>query len=318
MNILVTGAAGFIGSHLCETLLQSGFTVTGIDNFDPFYARAVKEANLMQLKQQAGFEFLEMDIESREGLKGLTASFDCVIHLAAKAGVLPSISKPQAYLNTNVQGTQNLLEFMKTANIRKYVFASSSSVYGNNKKIPFSEADSVDFPISPYAFTKKSAELLNHTYHHLYGLDIVNLRFFTVYGPRQRPDLAIHKFFKLIKEGRPVTMYGDGSTARDYTFVADTVQGIFQALQFVLHNTSIYEIFNLGNNHPVKLIDLVKHIYRVAGVEPAIEYLPAQPGDVDVTYADISKAKERLGYQPQTDLPDGLQAFYEWFCHTNT
>ncbi|RNI30864.1 NAD-dependent epimerase/dehydratase family protein [Rufibacter immobilis] len=316
-NILVTGAAGFIGSHLSERLLKEGFHVIGIDNFDSFYDRSIKEANLASLKGMPGFSFYEADLIAPEEIQQITEKVDAVVHLAAKAGVLPSIKDPKGYLDANLGATMTLLEFMRERNIKKYVFASSSSVYGNNKKIPFSETDAVDNPISPYAFSKKSGELLNHTYHHLYNIDTVNLRFFTVFGPRQRPDLAIHKFFRLIYDGQPVTLYGDGGTARDYTFVQDTVTGIVAALRFVMKNEGVFETFNLGNNSPVALKDLIKNIYEVIGKDPNIQYKPMQPGDVDITYADIDKAKKMLGYNPQTSLLDGLKAFNEWYNEKN-
>ncbi|MBA9076983.1 GDP-mannose 4,6-dehydratase [Rufibacter quisquiliarum] len=316
-KVLITGAAGFIGSHLSERLLQTGVHVIGVDNFDSFYDRSIKERNLAVLKEYKNFSFIEMDLRVASSFNTLPTTLDAVIHLAAKAGVLPSIKDPNGYLEANLAGTMNLLEFMRQHEIKKYVFASSSSVYGNNKIIPFSEADAVDNPISPYAFSKKSGELLNHTYHHLYKIDTVNLRFFTVFGPRQRPDLAIHKFFKLIYNNQPVTLYGDGSTARDYTFVQDTVTGIVAALRFVMEKEGVFETFNLGNNSPVSLIDLINTIYQVIGKEPNIQYMPMQPGDVDITYANIEKAKVMLGYNPKTTLLDGLKAFKEWYNEKN-
>jgi len=313
MNVLVTGAAGFIGSHLCEELLNNGYSVTGIDNFDPFYSKRIKEKNVFALSKLSRFNFVELDIEDANSINSLKGNFDAVIHLAAKAGVLPSIVNPESYLMTNLKGTQCLLEFIKERSIKKLLFASSSSVYGNNKKVPFQETDNVDFPISPYAYTKKSGELLTYTYHHLYNIDIVNLRFFTVYGPRQRPDLAIHKFFKLVNEGKPITIYGDGSTARDYTFISDTVQGIVSSLEYLFNNKKVYDVFNLGNNSPVRLIDLVNSIYQVTGKEPNIIYESMKPGDVDITYADISKAQSLLNYNPEIGLMQGLEKFYKWF-----
>lgn len=311
-KILLTGCAGFIGSHLTERLLDEGYEVVGIDNFDPFYDRAVKERNLKVLQARDGFQFMEANIIKAEELADLP-DFDVVVHLAAKAGVLPSLKDPQGYIDTNITGTNNLLELMKQRDKKKLVFTSSSSVYGNNKSIPFRETDPVDEQISPYAFTKKSCELMNYSYHHLYGMDILNLRLFTVYGPRQRPDLAIHKFIKLIDADQPINMYGDGSTARDYTFVKDTVDGFVRAVKYVEANTGVYEVLNLGNNQPVKLKDLIDAIYSAMGKQPNIHVMPMQPGDVNITFADISKAKQLLGYEPGTSLQEGLKAFIDWY-----
>ncbi|CAN5428929.1 GDP-mannose 4,6-dehydratase [soil metagenome] len=312
-HVLLTGCAGFIGSHLTERLLAEGHMVTGIDNFDPFYPRAAKEANLKLLVPQVNFRFIEVDLVDTEAVMALDVKADVVIHLAAKAGVLPSLKDPVAYIDTNIKATNNLLEWMRKEGINKMLFASSSSVYGNNKKVPFSETDTVDEQISPYAFTKRGCELMNYSYHHLYGFDILNLRLFTVYGPRQRPDLAIHKFVKMIKAGEPITMYGDGSTARDYTFVGDTVDGFMKALQYVMGHNKVYEIINLGNNGPVKLSDLINAIYTAVGAQPNIIPMPMQPGDVDITYADIAKAQQLLGYQPITALQEGLNQFINWY-----
>lgn len=313
MFVLLTGCAGFIGSHLTERLLAEGHTVTGIDNFDPFYPREAKEANLKLLLPHANFHFLELDLVDTAAVMALDIKADVVIHLAAKAGVLPSLKDPVAYIDTNIKATNNLLEWMRAKGIVKMLFASSSSVYGNNKKVPFSETDAVDEQISPYAFTKRSCELMNHSYHHLYGFDILNLRLFTVYGPRQRPDLAIHKFVKMITAGQAITMYGDGSTARDYTYVADTVDGFMKALHYVMSHTKVFEIVNLGNNGPVKLSDLIAAIYTAVGAQPDIIPMPMQPGDVDITYADIAKAKQLFGYQPNTTLQEGLTQFIKWY-----
>jgi len=312
VTILVTGCAGFIGSHVCTLLLDKGFSVVGVDNFDPFYDRAIKESNLVKLKPNTAFRFYETDI---------TAGFDvveekniqAVIHLAAKAGVRPSIEDPAAYLKANIVGTQKVHEFMQARSINKLVFASSSSVYGNAKKIPFSEEDNVDNPISPYAFTKKAGELMNYTFHHLYNIDIINLRFFTVYGPGQRPDLAIHKFVKKIANGQPITLFGDGQTARDYTYIDDTVSGIYNALEYCLQNTGVYTTVNLGNNSPVKLDELVDTIYSSMGKEKNVVYEGMQPGDVDITFADISKAEALFNYKPTTKLAEGISKFIAWF-----
>jgi len=312
-SILLTGCAGFIGSHVAERLLRMDHRVVGIDNFDPFYARQMKEQNLRECRAFRNFEFHEADLKDPEALAGLHTNFDFVIHIAAKAGVLPSVDDPRAYIDNHIVATQNVLEFMREKQVRKLLFASSSSIYGNNEKTPFHEADSVDHPISPYAFTKRSCELMNHTYHHLYGLDILNLRFFTVYGPRQRPDLAIHKFIGLIDRDEPVTMFGDGSTARDYTFINDTVSGVVNAMNFLLEKKYVCEIVNLGNNHPVELKTLIDTLYELLGKTPNIRQLPMQPGDVNITYADISKAGELFGYRPRTSLREGLKSFIEWY-----
>ena len=316
MNVLVTGCAGFIGSHLCDALLKEGHHVTGMDNFDPFYARTMKERNLEGARRHNAFHFIEMDIRSSEAWSKVSMEIDCVIHLAAKAGVRPSIAHPAEYVSVNIGGTQTLLEWMTQHTVRtgrKLVFGSSSSVYGNQTKVPFDEDDRVDRPISPYAFTKKSGELLVHTYHHLHGLDVVSLRLFTVYGPRQRPDLAIHRFTKLLLEGKPLPVFGDGSTGRDYTYVDDTVSGILSAMHYVVGHENVFEIINLGNNHPVLLRDLIKALEEVTGIRGSIESLPMQPGDVEQTWANITRAKQLLEYHPDTDLHDGLKHFLEWF-----
>jgi UDP-glucuronate 4-epimerase len=312
-TILVTGAAGFIGSTLSEFLVEKGFLIKGIDNFDPFYDKKLKEDNLKSLLANPAFSFLELDISRQDDLERISGKFDAVIHIAAKAGVQPSLKDPKGYINTNITGTQNILDLMRKLDIRKMVFASSSSVYGNQLKVPFSEKDNVDYPISPYAFTKKACELLNHTYHHLYKIDIINLRFFTVFGPRQRPDLAIHKFIKQIEKGEAISMYGDGSSSRDYTFISDIIAGIYGALTYLNENNSIFETTNLGNNHPVKLLDLIHLLYRLMETDPNIKRLPMQPGDVTTTYADISKASKLFGYSPKVKFEDGLQQFLHWY-----
>jgi len=313
LNIIVTGAAGFIGSHLCEALVQRGDTVTGVDNFDSFYDRGIKEKNLERLRNAEGFRFVEGDAGDVAILDTIDERVDAVIHLAAKAGVLPSLKNPKGYIDANIQLTNNLLEWMRIRGISKFVFASSSSVYGNNAKIPFEETDGVNEPISPYAFTKRSCELMNYTYHSLYHFDIVNLRFFTVYGERQRPDLAIHKFVRLILNDQPITIYGDGSTARDYTYYADTVQGVIAALDYVQKNSGVFETFNLGNHSPVALTELIDTIASAAGKKPLLQYEEMKPGDVNITYASIDKAQELLGYHPRTSLPDGISRFIAWY-----
>lgn len=312
-NILITGTAGFIGSHVAEYFLTYGYSVFGIDNFDSFYSKNIKEGNLKNILSHPQFRFVEGDLTDAGVLVNLPAEINSVIHLAAKAGVRPSIQNPSAYIQHNIIGTWNILEWMKGRNILKMVFASSSSVYGNNPKIPFSESDSVDNPISPYAFTKKSCELMNYTYHHLYNMDILNLRFFTVYGERQRPDLAIYKFFDAALEDKPVTLYGDGNTARDYTYVKDIVSGVAAAYDYVHAGKNIYDIINLGNNKPVKLMELVDMIYEITGKKKNIVHLEKQAGDVEYTCADISKAKKLLGYNPSTSMRDGLVNFAEWY-----
>ncbi|MFZ1785140.1 MAG: NAD-dependent epimerase/dehydratase family protein [Ferruginibacter sp.] len=317
VTILVTGSAGFIGTHVCTLLLSKGFRVIGVDNFDPFYSRAIKEANLAVNKNHPAFHFYELDIT--EGLDAVTEeNISAIIHLAAKAGVRPSIEDPAGYIKANIDGTQKVHEFMLARAIGKLIFASSSSVYGNNKKTPFSEEDSVDNPISPYAFTKKAGELMNYTFHHLYHIDIINLRFFTVYGPGQRPDLAIHKFVKKIARNEPLVLFGDGQTARDYTYVDDTVSGIYSALEYCLNNTGLYTTVNLGNSSPVTLHELVDVIYTAMGKEQQTIHEPMQPGDVDITFADISKAEQLFNYKPATRLAEGIEKFICWFNTVNS
>jgi UDP-glucuronate 4-epimerase len=312
-SYLITGCAGFIGSHLSERLLKEGHQVVGIDNFDPFYKKEIKVQNLKGLLSSTHFQFIEGDLKDSNVFDQIGIDIDIIVHLAAKAGVLPSLKDPIAYLNDNVIATQNLLNLCKERHIMKFVFASSSSIYGNNKSIPFTETDNVDQPISPYAASKKACELITHTAHHLYKLDVVNLRFFTVFGPRQRPDLAIHKFIKLVDEGKEITMYGDGSTSRDYTFVNDTVQGIMGACNYISTHENVYEIVNLGNNTPVKLKDLIATIEKVMNKKVKINHQPMQPGDVDITFANIDKAKKLFGYAPSTSLEDGIASFVKWY-----
>jgi UDP-glucuronate 4-epimerase len=315
-SILVTGCAGFIGSHLAERLLRDGHRVVGLDNFDPFYDRSRKQLNLAGCLAHPRFSFHEADL--RHGLDALVDALpadpiDVVVHLAAKAGVGPSVQQPVAYLENNVLGTTHLLEWMRQRGIQKLFFASSSSVYGNTREQPFREdMNLLSACISPYAASKLSGEQLTYTYHHLHGLDVLNARFFTVYGPRQRPDLAIHKFVRLLQAGQPIPVYGDGTTARDYTFVLDTVEGIARGVNYLLRHTGVYETLNLGNNRPVALLELIAAIGEALGVEPQLEFHPMQPGDVDITYADIRKARHLLGYAPQTSLADGLTEFVQW------
>lgn len=310
-KVLITGAAGFIGSHLCERLLSEGNNVVGLDNFDAFYSREVKEANIASALSNENFKLVEGDIRDADCIAGIfeKEAIDIIVHLAAKAGVRPSIEDPVAYQDVNVNGTVLMLEAAKKFGVKKFVFASSSSVYGNNKKVPFSENDNVDFPISPYAATKKAGELICHTYSHLYDIDMTCLRFFTVYGPRQRPDLAIHKFVKLIEAGEAIPVFGDGSMRRDFTYIDDIMDGVIAAMK----NCNGYEIYNLGESRPVRLDDLIGEIEVALGKKAVINRLPEQPGDVKQTYADVAKAKEKLGYDPKTEISDGLARFVEWF-----
>lgn len=309
-NALVTGAAGFIGSHLVDDLLKTGWAVTALDNFDTFYDRSLKEANAAPHRASDCYRLVEVDVRDLDRMRAqLSGGFDVIVHLAAKAGVRPSIADPLAYQEVNVRGTQNLLELAREWRTPQFVFASSSSVYGVNPRVPWSEEDAVLLPISPYASTKVSGELLGHVYSHLYGMRFLALRFFTVYGPRQRPDLAIHKFTKLMLEGRPVPFYGDGSTRRDYTYAADIVAGLRAAMEY---SASRYEVINLGNNRTVSLAELVETIEQSLGVRAVLDRQPEQPGDVPQTWADVSKAGRLLGYAPRTCFSDGVAAFTEW------
>jgi UDP-glucuronate 4-epimerase len=311
MNILVTGAAGFIGSHASEYFVKRGDAIIGLDNFDNFYSIKYKQLNLENLKNDPNFTFYEGDIRDNKFLDYIfsTTKIDTVIHLAAKAGVRPSIESISEYYDVNVNGTVNLLESMRINDVKQMIFASSSSIYGNNKKIPFSETDNVDNPISPYASTKKSGELLCHVYTHLYNFDITCLRFFTVFGPRQRPDLAIHKFTRLIDEGKAIPFYGDGSTSRDYTYIDDIVDGINCALK----NLNGYKIYNIGESNVINLKKLVETIEIALDKKAILKQLPLQPGDVTKTYADISKARSEIGYNPKYDIQTGIRKFTEWF-----
>jgi nucleoside-diphosphate-sugar epimerase len=316
-KILVTGCAGFIGSHLTEKLLNEGHSVIGIDNFDDFYARETKEYNLSHFLNHDRFQFVEFDIR-KDNFQDLSEyGIDSVIHLAAKAGVLPSVESPGEFLDVNIKGTQRILDFMRDHEIKKLVFASSSSIYGNTKTTPFKESMDVNEPISPYASTKKSCELLIHSYHHLFDMDVINLRFFTVFGPRQRPDLAIHKFVNKIKKQETIQIYGDGETSRDYTYIGDIIEGVFAALKKVVSTKNLYEIINLGNGSPVSLINMVNTIFEVFGEETDLEFVGKKPGDVEITYADISKAKSILNYDPKTSFRQGIEKFKEWHLSEN-
>jgi UDP-glucuronate 4-epimerase len=287
-----------------------------LDNFDSFYAPEIKHKNISQLLLNPNFKLVEADIRNNTLLAELfkNNSIDIVIHLAAKAGVRPSILNPKEYVDVNITGTMNLLENMRIAGVKNLIFSSSSSVYGNNEKIPYAESDNVDYPISPYAATKKSGELLTFNYHHLNHFNIINLRFFTVFGPRQRPDLAIHKFFDRLYSNQSIEMYGDGSTSRDYTYVDDIVVGIAGAIEFIASaKSSMYEIINLGNSNPVKLSELIQFIEEVTGKKFTIQKLPMQEGDVNLTFADITKAKTKLNYAPKTSIIEGLRKFKNWY-----
>jgi UDP-glucuronate 4-epimerase len=309
--ILVTGAAGFIGSHLCERLLEQDFTVVGVDNFDPFYDPEIKKKNLRHFKSNPAFYFHEATITDISMLEKIFSQheFSHIVHLAAKAGVRPSIEQPIAYKTTNIDGTLNLLEMARLHGINRFIFASSSSVYGNNKKTPFSETDPVDNPISPYAATKKAGELLCYTYHHLYQIHISALRFFTVYGPRQRPEMAIHKFTRRIDSGEPVQLYGHGKLKRDFTYIEDILQGMMSAIESVQG----YEIFNLGESQTFSTSQLIDVIEQKLGKKAIREETEMQPGDVDITYADISKAKKLLSYKPTITIEEGITRFVKWY-----
>jgi UDP-glucuronate 4-epimerase len=311
MNALVTGGAGFIGSHVVEELLERGDRVTVIDDFNEFYKPSLKRNNVRGFADKV--KLVEADICSDLRPVFAAERFDTILHLAARAGVRPSLVQPQLYTRVNVVGTQNLLELAREFSVRKFVFASSSSVYGVNQKVPFSEEDPIFKPISPYAATKLAGEALCHVYHHLYGLDVACLRFFTVYGPRQRPDLAIRKFTEAILAGKPIDMYGDGSTRRDYTYIDDILQGVLACLE----RSFGYEVINLGESRTVELRELVRLIEKATSKRAEILRRSTQPGDVPVTYADISKAKRLLGYQPKIAIEVGIEKFVEW-CRRQT
>lgn len=311
MNFLVTGGVGFIGSHVCERLLQAGHAVWAFDDLNTFYDPQIKRANLADIQALAKpFEFVFGDLTDRTAVEELFASvkFDQVIHLAARAGVRPSLEEPALYQRVNVEGTVNLLEAARQRGVKKVTIASSSSVYGVNSKVPFAEKDPIFQAISPYAASKLACEALGHVYHHVYGLDIVMLRFFTVYGPRQRPDLAIHKFGRLILDGKPIPVYGDGSTARDYTYVDDILQGIMACTKQEFG----YQVFNLGESQTVTLARLIELLEKALGRKAIIDRKPLQPGDVPLTCADITKAREYLGYSPTTRIDDGIPRFAAW------
>ena len=313
MNFLVTGGAGFIGSHVCERLLHSGHAVWAFDDLNPFYDPRLKQRNLRDLQSLAKpFEFVHGDLTNRAALDELFGSvrFDQVIHLAARAGVRPSLEEPALYQRVNVEGTVNVLEAARLNHVRKITIASSSSVYGVNSKVPFAESDPIFRAISPYAASKLACEALGHVYHHVYGLDVVMLRFFTVYGSRQRPDLAIHKFARLISAGAPIPVFGDGSTARDYTYISDILDGVMACTQKEFG----YDIFNLGESQTVRLDQLVALLEGALGKKAVINRQPAQPGDVPITSADIAKARARLGYDPKVKIAQGIPLFVDWLA----
>ncbi len=342
MKYLVTGGSGFIGSHLVEKLLQSGHSVINIDNFDDFYSYEVKMNNtweslgkeptfrptgnketdikkLISETKNDNYQLYYTDIRDVDTLRSvfLEHRFDMMIHLAALAGVRPSIERPMDYQAVNIQGSMNLWELCKEFQLTKMVCASSSSVYGNNEKVPFSEEDNVDRPISPYAATKKCGEIIGHVYHHLYQMDMIQLRFFTVYGPRQRPDLAIHKFTKLIQNSIEIPFYGDGSTARDYTFIEDILDGITKSIQYLHQNNNVFEIINLGESELISLSEMLSTLEKANDKKAITKKLPMQAGDVLKTNADINKAKKILGYQPKTNFQNGIKIFVEWFLKRN-
>ncbi|MBS3821761.1 MAG: GDP-mannose 4,6-dehydratase [Phycisphaerae bacterium] len=314
VQILVTGAAGFIGSHLCERLVDRGDAVVGIDNFDPLYDHRLKEENLAGILHDPQFAFFRTDLRDAAALgtwwQEHGGEFDAVVHLAARAGVRPSIEDPLGYEQANIAATMNLLERLVTYSHRpRLVFGSSSSVYGNKETVPFAESDPVDHPISPYAATKKACELICHTYHHLYNLPVFALRFFTVYGPRQRPDLAIHKFTARILRGESIDVFGDGTTSRDYTYIDDIIDGVVTAVD----RCEGYEVINLGSHTPVTLSDMIAAIEAACGQDATINRLPVQPGDVDRTFADVGKAQCLLDYAPSMDFRQGVQNFVDWY-----
>ena len=312
-NLLVTGGAGFIGSHLVDRLLATNVEhITVVDDFNDFYNPSIKRDNIREHLKDPRYSIHEVDIRDRAALEQVfnSSNFDCVVHLAARAGVRPSLSEPQLYTETNINGTVNLLELARQHDIKQFVFGSSSSVYGINAKVPFSEDDPIRQPISPYAATKGAGELLCHTYSHLYSLRCICLRFFTVYGPRQRPDLAIHKFARLISEGQPIPVFGDGSARRDYTYIDDIIDGVVAAIDY---DKTDYEVINLGESRTVELNELISLLEKELRTQAIIDRQPPQPGDVPQTFADILKARALLGYDPKTQIEAGLHRFVEWF-----
>jgi len=311
VHILVTGGAGFIGSHLTDRLLAMGHRVSVIDSFSPFYDISIKRKNLEKARQSDNFSLYEIDLRDSENITEIFTlnDFEVVVHLASKAGVRPSIRLPRAYFDVNVNGTINILEECRLHGIKKVVYASSSSVYGNSSNVPFKETHNVDFPISPYAASKKTGELICHNYHHLYGLDIFALRFFTVYGPRNRPDMGMFKFCKSIIEGKPINMYGHGKPRRDFTYIDDIIDGVIRSIERV----SGFEIFNLGESQTISVRELIALFEKELGREAILNPMEMQPGDVMETYADISKARKLLGYNPRTPVEDGVKKLVAWY-----
>ncbi len=314
-RILLTGGAGFIGSHVAAALLRRGTSLSIVDSLDDFYALSRKRRNLREIGKAESYEFFEVDVRDKDALRNIAERVqpEIMIHLAARAGVRPSIEKPALYESVNVAGTLNLLEIAREFKVQRLIFGSSSSVYGINNNVPFCEDDLKTLPISPYAATKLAGELMAYTYAHLYGLTTISLRFFTVYGPRQRPDLAIHKFTALIEAGKPIPVYGDGSMGRDYTYIDDIVAGIMASLEYVPEAKVPFEVFNLGNSHPVRLTELIALLEAATGKKARQNQLPDQPGDVPITWANIDKAKRLLGYLPQTSMEQGLRNFVGWY-----
>ncbi len=312
-EILITGGAGFIGSHLVDRVLSEGcWRVTVIDDFNDFYSPELKRANIAGHLANPDYRLVEADIRDEKSLAELFAKtdFDVIVHLAARAGVRPSLSEPKLYAETNINGTLNLLELAREHGVNQFVFGSSSSVYGINSKVPFAESDRIHQPISPYAATKAAGELICHTYSHLYDIRCICLRFFTVYGARQRPDLAIHKFSQLISEGKPIPVFGDGTMRRDYTYIDDIIQGVRAAIEYEGSN---FEVFNLGESETTELSRLIELLEENLGVKAIIDRQPMQPGDVPATYADITKSRELLRYDPTTKITEGITKFVEWF-----
>jgi UDP-glucuronate 4-epimerase len=310
-KILVTGGAGFIGSHLCESLLRRGNQVTIADNFDPFYSADLKKANLEEIRRAGSFDFFPVDIRETARLREAfeAARPHAVIHLAARAGVRPSMLEPAVYVSTNVDGTVNLLELSRQFGVEKFIFASSSSVYGKFNRVPFSESDPVSKPLSVYAATKAAGEALCFAYSQLYPMSVISIRIFTAFGPRQRPDLAIRKFAQLIEDGHDVPIYGDGSMSRDYTYVTDVVEGLARALDV----SEQYEVFNLGNSRPVRVSEMVDRLERALGKRANRKYLPAPAGEMPATLADLTKSRARLGYDPKVSFEEGIRMFVDWF-----
>ena len=312
-SILITGGAGFIGSHLVDRLLGEGESrITVADDFNDFYDPAIKRENVRLQLENPRYELFRVDIRDQAALEKVfdNSRFDCIVHLAARAGVRPSLQQPLLYTETNITGTMNLLELARARDIKQFVFGSSSSVYGINAQVPFGEDDPIRQPISPYAATKAAGELLCHTYSHLYGIRCVCLRFFTVYGPRQRPDLAIHKFAQLMTEGQPIPVFGDGTTRRDYTYIDDIVAGVRAAVDY---KQTDYEVINLGESRTVELRALISLLERELGAAAKIDRQPLQPGDVPQTFADVAKARRLLDYNPQTQIEEGIKKFVAWF-----